>query len=359
MFTHLHVHSQFSILDGMSKIPELVSTAASYGMTALALTDHGNMYGIKEFTNEVNKYNGGPAKKLKEAQEELSKTDDPAKKAELEEKIVKLKEKVATHKPMKAILGVEAYCARRTLFDKDPNYKVHDYKKDRDITIDRSGWHLILLAKNKKGYQNLCKIVSQAWIDGFYDRPRIDKDILEAHKEGLIVCSACLGGELPYYIMRDQVDEAEKSALWFKKVFGDDYYIELQRHKTDKPGGNTETYEQQCKVNPVLVEIARKYDIKIIASNDVHFVKEQHAEAHERLICLSTGTKLNDQKRMTYTKQEWLKSPEEMAEIFADLPEAIENTQEIVDKVETYSIESGPIMPKFDIPVEFGTEAEY
>ena len=359
MFTHLHVHSQYSILDGMSKIPELVSTAASYGMTALALTDHGNMYGIKEFTNEVNKYNGGPAKKLKEAQEELSKTDDPAKKAELEEKIAKLKDKVATHKPMKAILGVEAYCARRTLFDKDPNYKVHDYTKDRDVTIDRSGWHLILLAKNKKGYQNLCKIVSQAWIDGFYDRPRIDKNILEAHKEGLIVCSACLGGELPYYIMRGQTDEAEKSALWFKKVFGDDYYIELQRHKTDKPGGNTETYEQQCKVNPVLVEIARKYDIKIIASNDVHFVKEKHAEAHERLICLSTGTKLTDEKRMTYTKQEWFKSPEEMAEIFADLPEAIENTQEIVDKVETYSIESGPIMPKFDIPAEFGTEAEY
>ncbi|MCQ2350715.1 MAG: DNA polymerase III subunit alpha [Paludibacteraceae bacterium] len=324
MFTHLHVHSHYSVLDGMSKVQELFDRARELGMTSLALTDHGNMFGIKEFTDIVNKYNGNP--------------DNP---------------------PFKAIIGVEAYCARRTLFDKDPNFKVHDYRRDRDVAIDRSGWHLILLAKNKKGYQNLCKIVTQAWVDGFYDRPRIDKNILEAHKEGLIVCSACLGGELPYYILRGQLDEAEKSAQWFKSVFGDDYYIELQRHKTNKPGGDTETYERQSEVNPVLIEIARKYNIKIIASNDVHFVLEKHAEAHERLICISTGAKLIDENRMRYTKQEWLKSPEEMAEIFSDIPEAIENTQEIVDKIEPYSINSDPIMPKFDIPAEFGTEEEY
>lgn len=325
MFTHLHVHSHYSVLDGMSKVQDLVDKAVESGMTALALTDHGNMFGIKEFTDVVNKYNKG-------AEE---------------------------GKKFKAIIGVEAYCARRTLYDHDPNYKVYDESRGKEVAIDRSGWHLILLAKNKKGYQNLCKIVTRAWVDGFYDRPRIDKNILEEHKEGLIVCSACLGGELPYYIMRGRVDEAEKSAQWFKSVFGDDYYIELQRHKTDKENADTEVYDRQCEVNPVLVDIARRNGIKIIASNDVHFVLEEHAEAHERLICISTGAKLIDENRMRYTKQEWLKSPEEMAEIFKDLPEAIENTQEIVDKVESYSIESGPIMPKFDIPESFGTEERY
>ena len=324
MFTHLHVHSHYSILDGMSKVPELVAKATSLGMSAIALTDHGNMFGIKEFTDNVKKYNSNP--------------DNPH---------------------FKAIIGVEAYCARRTLYDKDPNYRVFDDERGRDVALDRSGWHLILLAKNKTGYQNLCKIVTQAWVDGFYDRPRIDKNILKEHKEGLIVCSACLGGELPYYILRGRRDEAEKSAQWFKDVFGDDYYIELQRHKTAKDGGDQTTYKKQCEANPVLVDIAHKLGIKIIASNDVHFVEEKHAEAHERLICISTGAKLEDENRMRYTKQEWLKSADEMAQIFSDLPEAIENTQEIVDKVEEYSIESDPIMPMFDIPKEFGTVDDY
>lgn len=363
-FTHLHVHSHYSILDGMSKISDLINKAVASGMNAMALTDHGNMYGIKEFTDEVNKYNKGPKKKIEECDEAIAKESDETKKAELLEKRKKLEEDAANFKKFKAIIGVEAYCARRSLESKDSNYKVmyeqnEDGKVGRAQTVDRGGWHLILIAKNKKGYQNLCKIVSKAWIDGFYDRPRMDKKLLEAHKEGLIVCSACLGGELAQHIIHGQLDEAENTAQWFKSVFGDDYYIELQRHETNKPGGQTSVYETQKVVNRQLIELAKKLDIKVIASNDVHFVEERHAEAHDRLICLSTGAKLTDEERMRYTKQEWLKTPEEMAAIFSDIPEALSNTQEIVDKVETYSIESDPIMPKFDIPVEFGTEEEY
>ncbi len=325
-FTHLHVHSHYSILDGMSKVPDLVDKCKRNGMYALALTDHGNMYGIKELTDYVKKVNKSRAE------------DEPE---------------------FKAIIGIEAYCARRTLQDKDNKVRIVNAETGREQIVDRSGWHLILLAKNKKGYQNLCKLSSIAFTDGFYDRPRIDKNVLEKYHEGLIVCSACLGGEVPQKIIAGKMDEAEEAVRWFKNLFGEDYYIELQRHETDKPFAARDVFVRQQEVIPHLVEIARKYDIKIIATNDVHFVEEEHAEAHDRLICLSTGKDLDDTQRMRYTKQEWLKTPEEMAAIFADYPEALENTQEIVDKVETYSIESGPIMPMFDIPADFGTEEEY
>ena len=354
-FTHLHVHSHYSILDGMSKINELIKHAISNGMYSLALTDHGNMFGIKELFDCANSVNSGVKKAIGEQEaivaDEAS-TDDvrAAAKAEIE------RLKGTFFKP---IFGVEAYCARRTLYDKDKDVKMRNPENGREQIVDRSGWHLILLAKNKKGYQNLCKLVSKSWIDGFYGRPRIDKVELEKYHEGLIVSSACLGGELPQLIIGNRMDEAEQSVRWFKSIFGDDYYIELQRHMTDKPNADTTVYERQQQVIPHLVELARRTGTKLIATNDVHFVKEEHGEAHDRLICLSTGKYVSDTDRMHYTKQEWLKSPDEMAAIFADYPEAIANTQEVVDKVETYSIESGPIMPMYEIPEDFGTEEQY
>lgn len=354
-FVHLHVHSQYSILDGMSKIPHLVDKSMQYGMYSIALTDHGNMFGIKELTDYAIKVNSKNSDKIKEQEAIISSEESSAEaKAQAAAEIEQLKTKF-----FKPIVGVEAYCARRSLRNKDKDVKMQNPESGKDMVVDRSGWHLILLAKNKKGYQNLCKLVSQSWIDGFYGRPRIDKEILEKYSEGLIVSSACIGGEIPQLIIAGRIDEAEKSIRWFKNIFGDDYYIELQRHKTNKANADYNVYERQAQVIPHLVELAKKTNTKIIATNDVHFVEEKHAEAHERLICLSTGKDLDDPTRMKYTKQEWLKSPDEMYEIFGDMPEVLENTLEIADKVETYSIESGPIMPKFDIPSEFGTEEEY
>ncbi|MCR4660365.1 MAG: DNA polymerase III subunit alpha [Bacteroidales bacterium] len=325
-FTHLHVHSHYSMLDGMSKIPDLVKKAKKNGMYAMALTDHGNMFGIKDFLDTVKKVNASRA----EGEPEF-----------------------------KPIVGTEAYCARRTLHDKDKNVRELSPENGRERIVDRSGWHLILLAKNLKGYHSLCKLASIAYTEGFYDRPRIDHQVLEQYKEGLIVCSACLGGEIPQLILKGDIEAAERSVLWFQSVFGDDYYIELQRHKTEKPNANYDTYRQQELVNPVLIELARKHNIKIIATNDVHFVEEEHGEAHDHLICLATQKDYSDHDRLHYTKQEWLKSPDEMAAIFADLPEALANTQEVADKVEVYSVDSDPIMPVFPIPEEFGTEEEW
>jgi len=355
-FTHLHVHSHYSVLDGMSKVPDLINKAMKTGMYALALTDHGNMYGIKDFMDTAKSINGKTKDKIKEQEKILAKEDaTEEEKANATKKIEELKKQI-----FKPIIGIEAYCARRGLKLKEKDYREASPETGKMKIVDNSGYHLILLAKNKKGYQNLCKLSSIAFIEGYYGSARIDKEVLEKYHEGIIASSACLGGEIPQFIIANKLDKAEESVLWFKRVFGDDFYIELQRHKTDKPGGARDTYEKQCVVNKVLVELARKHDIKIIATNDVHFVEEEHGEAHERLICLSTQTELNAPNRgMAYTKQEWLKSPEEMEAIFSDLPEALENTMEIADKVEVYDIDSGPIMPAFPIPEDFGTEEEY
>ena len=416
-FTHLHVHSHYSLLDGMSKIPELVDKCLRTGMHAMALTDHGNMYGVKDFldySKEVNGAAAGAVKKCKtniqKAQENIAEkprlerilaegrwpeedggtplTDhdrkdltqklEDAKKSEkalpmYEKELPELEAKAAAYVPFKPIVGVEAYCARRTRLDKDRNIKYRNTKGKEKI-LDSSGWHLILLAKNLQGYRNLCRMVSLSFIDGFYGKPRIDKQLIEEYHEGLICCSACLGGELPQLIMQGKQDEAEKSAQWFKSVFGDDYYIEIQRHQTDKVRGNQETYQQQLVINPILMDIAARNGIKVICTNDAHFVEEEHADAHELLVLLNTGRTLEQilkkgdsdkgaedetDDNMAYTKQEWLKTPEEMAAIFSDLPEVLANTQEIVNKVENYDIDSGPIMPKFPIPAEFGTEEEW
>ncbi|MBP6284940.1 MAG: DNA polymerase III subunit alpha, partial [Paludibacteraceae bacterium] len=340
-FVHLHVHSYYSMLDGMSSISGLIDKAQADGMPAIALTDHGSMFGIKEFYDYAKKKNNGIKKTISEKEIALTTATDEAEKTKLLQEIAKLQK---SH--IKPILGSEVYVAKRTRFDKSED-------------IDRSGSHLVILAKNKQGYKNLCKIVSYGYIEGFYYRPRIDKDLLEKYSEGLIVTSACLGGEIHRLVGRGDIEGAEKSILWFKKIFGDDYYLELQRHKTDKPGADTHVFEKQERQNEVLIALARKTNTKLIASNDVHFVEEEHAEAHDRLICLSTGKDLEDEKRMRYSKQEWLKTSAQMNAIFADIPEAIENTIELANKVEYYSIESNPIMPAFSIPSEFGSEAAY
>ena len=360
-FTHLHVHSHYSLLDGLSKVEEIVDKCIATGMTSVALTDHGNMYGIKDLLDYCKKIN-----KARKAEAEANGT---------------------AFVPFKPIVGTESYCARRGRLSKREDKAVNG--EGRTYVIDRSGWHLILLAKNMAGYHNLCRIVSAGYMtDAFYHTPRIDKELLEKYHEGIICSSACLGGELPQKILdglqsaslkvenrkdaaeplKDQViqlieqgvfKEAEETVKWFKNLFGDDYYIELQRHETQKPGGDVEVYERQKQVNPVLIELAHKYGVKLIATNDSHFVNEEDAEAHDRLICLSTNHYVNDINRMHYTKQEWLKTPQEMEAIFSDIPEAIANTQEIVDKIELYDIDHGPIMPKFDIPASFGKEEDY
>ncbi len=339
-FVHLHVHTQYSLLDGQASIANLVDKAIADGMPALAVTDHGNMFGIKEFTNYVKKVNGKTKGKISDAEKELATCDDNEKRAELEATIAKLKKKL-----IKPIIGCEMYVAQERLND-------HVDKKD-------TGRHLIVLAKSEKGYHNLIKLVSKAWTEGFYSHPRTDKHELAQHREGLIICSACLGGEIPRLLSAGRDAEADASVKWWKDTFGEDYYIELQRHKATVPRANHDVYEAQMAIEPKLIALAKKYDIKIIASNDVHFTNEEDAEAHDRLICLSTNRLLNDESRMLYTKQEWLKTTDEMSRLFADMPEALANTLEISNKVEVYSIDHAPIMPNYEIPADFGTEEEY
>ena len=351
-FVHLHVHSQYSLLDGQASIPRLVDKAFDDGMRAIALTDHGAMYGIKEFLNYVNKKNA-PVKN------EIAKIEDEIKKLEaeptasnndqrIENELRLLREKrIETEKKIfKPIVGCECYLARRDRFQQNDK-------------IDGSGWHLVVLAKNLQGYKNLIKLVSKSWTEGFYYRPRIDKELLEQYSEGLIVSSACLGGEISRKVDSDQINEAEEAVQWYKKVFGDDYYLEIQRHKTDRPDADQTTYPKQERVNKELIRIARKYDVKLIATNDVHFVNEEDADAHDRLICLSTGKDFDDPDRMRYSKQEWLKTTQEMNLIFSDIPEALFHTLEVADKVEFYSVDHSPLMPFYPIDPAFGTEESY
>ena len=344
-FVHLHVHSQYSLLDGQASIARLVDKAHGDGMKAIALTDHGAMYGIKEFLNYVNKKNSPVKSEINKIKGEIKKLESTEGDSD---QIQQLKAKLTeTEKKLfKPIVGCECYLARRDRFQMSDK-------------VDGSGWHLVVLAKNLKGYKNLIKIVSKSWTEGFYYRPRIDKELLEKYSEGLIVSSACLGGEISRKVDNGQINEAEEAVQWYKRVFGDDYYIELQRHKTDRPDADQTTYPKQQKVNEELIRIARKYDVKLIATNDVHFVNEEDADAHDRLICLSTGRDFDDPDRMRYSKQEWLKTTAEMNQVFADIPEALSNTLEIADKVEFYSIDNPPLMPFYPIDPEFGTEEQY
>lgn len=315
-FIHLHVHTYYSILDGQSPVEKLVDKAVANGMRGMAITDHGNMFGVKELYNYCNKING----KLKEQGKE----------------------------PFKPIFGCEMYVARRTKADR---------VKEKG---DAGGYHLIVLAKNYHGYKNLIKLVSRAWVDGFYSKPRTDRADLEKYHEDLIVCSACIAGEVPAKILKGDIPGAREAIEWYKSVFGDDYYLELQRHEVKDPNqrANRETFPLQQRANKELIKLAKEYGIKVVCTNDCHFVDQENAEAHDHLLCLSTGKELNDPTRMLYSKQEWFKTREEMNEIFSDVPEALSNTLEILDKVETYSIDHSPIMPFFPIPAEFGTEEE-
>ena len=351
-FVHLHVHSQYSLLDGQASISRLVDKAMKDGMKALALTDHGVMYGVKDFVNYINKKNAPVKSKIKKIESELHKLQSDSEASESSQsndpKIMELKENLASEQKnlFKPIIGCECYLARRDRFQ----------QKDK---VDSSGWHLVVLAKNFKGYQNLIKIVSKSWTEGFYYRPRIDKELLEKYSEGLIVSSACLGGEISRKIDNGEIDEAEKAVKWYKSVFGDDYYIELQRHKTNRPDADATIYVKQERVNKELIKIAEKFNVKVIATNDVHFVNEEDADAHDRLICLSTGKDFDDQNRLRYTKQEWLKTTAEMNQVFGDMPHVLSNTLEIADKVEHYSIDHDALMPFFPIEASFGTEEEY
>ena len=344
-FVHLHVHTQYSILDGQASIPRLVDKAIANGMKGIAVTDHGDMFGIKEFFNYVNKKNGGTNGEIKTLKKKISSLEkEGAPISEIEE--AKQAIENAKKKLFKPILGCEMYVAKRRLFNKEGK-------------PDQSGYHLIVLAKNEKGYHNLIKLVSKAWTEGFYMRPRTDRVELEKHSEGLIICSACIAGEVPRNIIAGKYEQAEEAIQWYKKVFGDDFYLELQRHKATVARANHEAYKLQEIANSKIIEFSKKYGVKLVCTNDVHFVDEENAEAHDRLICLSTGKDLDDPNRMLYSKQEWMKTKEEMNEVFADQPEALQNTADICDKVEFYSIDHAPIMPTFQIPEEFGTEEGY
>lgn len=343
-FVHLHVHSQYSLLDGQASIQRLVDKASGDGMKAIALTDHGAMYGIKEFLNYTQKKNAPANAEIRKLKAEIQKLEN----GEAGDQLQLLRNRLAeTEKKLfKPIVGCECYLARRDRFQQNDK-------------IDGSGWHLVVLAKNLQGYKNLIKIVSKSWTEGFYYRPRIDKELLEQYREGLIISSACLGGEISRKVDSEQIKEAEEAVQWYKKIFGDDYYLEIQRHKTDRTDADQTTYPKQERVNKELIRIARKYDVKLIATNDVHFVNEEDADAHDRLICLSTGKDFDDPDRMRYTKQEWLKTTEEMNRIFSDIPEALTNTLEVADKVEFYTIDHSPLMPFYPIDPAFGTEESY
>ncbi|MBO5984463.1 MAG: PHP domain-containing protein, partial [Rikenellaceae bacterium] len=351
-FVHLHVHSQYSILDGQASIQKLVDKAIDDGMRGIAITDHGNMFGIKEFWNYVKKKNGARRDKVKQASAAVAELQAVVDAGDAtEEQLTELARLKAEYDSLpkedfKAIIGCEVYVARRGL----------QFKEGKQ---DQSGWHLILLAKNKTGYKNLIKIVSKAWTDCFYMRPRTDHAELEKYHEGLICCSACLGGEIPKKIEAGDLAAAEEAVRWHKELFGEDYYLELQLHKATVEHANHEFYPQQKVVNKHLIELSQKLGVKLVCTNDVHFVDEVHAEAHDRLICLSTSKDLDDPKRMLYSKQEWMKTRAEMNAIFEDVPEALSNTVEICNKVESYSIDHAPIMPTFEIPEEFGTEEGY
>jgi DNA polymerase-3 subunit alpha len=290
----------------MASIAGLFSKAKADGQTALAITDHGNMFGVKEFLDRAKK-------------------DFPE---------------------IKPIVGCEVYVSPEGRFS-------------RRGKEDQSSNHLILLAKNSTGYYNLVKLVSYGYVEGFYYKPRIDHELLEKYHEGLIACSACLAGEVPRAILHGNLEEAEKTVQWYKNLFGDDYYLELQRHATQDPTADQSVYPMQRQVAEPILALAKKYQIKVIATNDVHFENAEDAEAHDRLICLNTGSDFDDLKRMRYTKQEWMKTQEEMAQLFSDLPETLSNTLEIAEKIERYDINNKPIMPYFPIPENFTDSNEY
>ena len=294
-FVHLHVHTQYSILDGQSSIDNLFSRAEELGMPALAITDHGNMYGVKEFFKFAKK-----------------------------------------HPSVKPIIGCEIYVSKGDHRKKEKGY-----------------YHLILLAKNYQGYLNLVKIVSEGHVNGMYYRPRVSHEVIEKYHEGLICSSACIAGEVPRAILAHDDAAVDKAITWHKKVFGEDYYLEVMKHRTEVPGLDNKLYEEQCYYTDRIFELAEKYGIKVIATNDAHFVRKEDGPVHDRLICLTTNAYIDDPDRLRYTQQEYIKTEEEMAALFPDHPEALENTLEVASKIESYSIDREPVLPVYEIDPEF------
>ena len=298
-FVHLHVHTQYSILDGQASIEDLFNRAEELGMPGLAITDHGNMYGVKEFFKFAKK-----------------------------------------HPDIKPIVGCEVYVTQH-----------YDHRlKDKD---HKSYYHLILLAKNYNGYKNLMKIVSTGHIEGMYYKPRVSHETIQKYAKDLICCSACVAGEIPRNIIAGDMAAAEKAIQWHKSVFGDDYYLEVQLHRTEVPGQSQEVYEKQLIALEGIIELSKKTGVKIVATNDSHFVRKEDGPAHDRLICLTTNAYLTDADRMRYTQQEYLKSEEEMAALFPEHPEFLTNTLEILEKVERYEIDRGHVLPLFRIDEDF------
>ncbi len=324
-FVHLHVHTQYSILDGLAKIPDLIKKAYDDGQRAMAITDHGNMYGIYTFLAEVEKFNKDHA-------------DDP----------------------FKGIVGCEVYVARRDR-----------HQKDTSVKADRGGDHLVLLAKDKIGYKNLSHMVSLGWTEGYYYKPRVDKELLRQYSDGLIACSACLGGELPQAIMRTNpslhdgnipasynLEAADKIVEEFKEIFGDDYYIELQRNG----------HKEQLLVNEALLQLAEKHNVRCVATNDVHFVNKEDFPAHKMLICINTNKRYvaqegvaqdEDDNGMAYSGEEYFRTAAEMQELFSDHPEVLTNTLIVAEKVATYGLHHEPTLPRFVVPAEFRENPDY
>ena len=300
-FVHLHTHTEYSLSDGIAKIEALVDKAMDDGMPGMAITDHANMFGVAEFVECVNRKN------------------------------------TAKNTNFKPIVGCEVYVARRGMAQKS--------EKE-----DFAGYHLILLAKNQTGYKNLVKIVSRSWLEGYYGRPRTDHAELERFHEGLICSSACIGGEVAQHILNNDLEAAERAAEWYKGLFGEDYYLELQYHKPTVERANHNTCKLEQKVNNKLIALARKLGIKLICANDIHFVDEEDAEVQDSLLCINWGKKADDQNRLIFSKQEWLKTTAEMNDLFGYLPEALENTVEICNKVEHYSIKQEPLFPQSSMP---------
>ena len=311
-FVHLHVHTQYSILDGLSDIEKLFARARELGMPALSITDHGNMYGVKEF------FKWAYDKSNKDAEGNLI---------------------------VKPIIGCEVYVTRH--YDHRLKDRAHD-----------KYYHLILLAKDYDGYRNLMKICSTGHIEGFYYRPRVSHEVIEKYHDHLICCSACLAGEIPKDIMAGDLDAAREAIRWHKNLFGEDYYLEVMLHKTEVPGVPTDVYEAQSQVNPRIFELAEELGVKVVATNDVHFIQKEDGPAHDRLICLTTNSDIDDPKRLRYTQQEFLKSEEEMAALFPNHPEVLANTLEVADKCANYTIDHDYILPKYKIDPAFLAEID-
>ena len=293
-FVHLHIHSEFSLLDGANRIKDLPVRAKELGMKAMAITDHGVMYGVIDFYKACKK------------------------------------------EGIKPIIGCEVYVASRTRFDKEPQ--------------DKRYYHLILLAKNNKGYQNLSKLVSLGFTEGYYYKPRIDLEILEKYHEGIICLSGCLAGSVSQAILNGNIEEAENVAKWHKNVFGEDYYLEIQNNGV----------KEQVMVNQKIIQIARRLDIPIVATNDAHYLKREDAYNHEVLLCIQTGKRITDEDRMRFETDElYVKSPEEMSEYFKNFPDAIENTVKIAEKCNVEFEFGHTILPNYDVPEEYATHYDY